>query len=107
MRTESHDGDVKVRHWWQYIGPWPLRPWVAGLVVGGLVLVASSSYVPANVVRNFLIVIPAALVPAIGAAVGVAVGAAVGAAVEEMALEGEGRTMGPRLPRTLRSAWLT
>ena len=71
MRTESHDGDVKVRHWWQYIGPWPLRPWVAGLVVGGLVLVASSSYVPANVVRNFLIVIPAALVPAIGAAVGV------------------------------------
>ena len=71
MKTESHDRNATARRWWRYIGPWPLRPWMAGLFVGGLVLVASSSYVPGDIVRNFLVVIPAALVPAIGAAAGV------------------------------------
>lgn len=71
MKTDSHEPDPQARRWWQYIGPWPFRPWVAGLVVGGLVLVASSSYVPGNIVRNLFIVIPSALVPAIGAAAGV------------------------------------
>lgn len=71
MTTESDDRDAKARRWWQYIGPWPLRPWVASLIVGGLVLVSSSPYVPGNLVRNLLVVVPSALVPAVAAAVGV------------------------------------
>lgn len=71
MKTDSHDRDAKARRWWQYIGPWPLRPLLVGLVVGGFVLLSSASYVPANIVRNILIVLPSALVPGIAAAVGV------------------------------------
>jgi len=71
MKTESDDRDAKVRRWWQYIGPWPFRPWLAGLIIGGLILASNAAYVPADVVRNFLIVLPAALIPGIAAAVGV------------------------------------
>lgn len=73
MRIELHAQDGKARRWWQYIGPWPLRPWVAAFIVGGLVLVSNSVYVPADIVRNLVIVIPSALVPAVAAAVGVGV----------------------------------
>ncbi len=70
--TESADGGATgSRRWWRYLGPWPLRPWLAGPVVGGVVLAASSSYVPGNIVRNFLVVIPSALVPGIATAIGV------------------------------------
>lgn len=70
--TESANGGASgSRRWWRYVGPWPLRPWLAGLVVGGVVFAASSSYVPANIVRNFLVVIPSALVPGIATTIGV------------------------------------
>lgn len=71
VTMEFDDRDGQARRWWQYIGPWPLRPWVAGLIVGGLIVVSSSPYVPGNLVRNLLVVVPSALVPALAAAVGV------------------------------------
>lgn len=70
--TEAADGgDSGSQRWWRYLGPWPLRPWMVGPIVGGLVFVASSSYIPGNIVRNFLEVIPSALVPGIGTTIGV------------------------------------
>jgi signal transduction histidine kinase len=45
MTTESDDRDAKARRWWQYIGPWPLRPWVVSLSVGaGVFIVATASW---------------------------------------------------------------
>lgn len=70
--TEPADvGETGSQRWWRYLGPWPLRPWMVGPIVGGLVFVASSSYIPGNIVRNFLEVIPSALVPGIGTTIGV------------------------------------
>jgi signal transduction histidine kinase len=70
--TEAADGGATgSRRWLRYVGPWPLRPWTVGPVVGGLVFVASSSHVPGNIVRNFLEVIPSAMVPGIGTTIGV------------------------------------
>jgi len=45
MKTESDDRDAKSRRWWQYIGPWPLRPWVASVSVGvGVLIVTTASW---------------------------------------------------------------
>jgi signal transduction histidine kinase len=71
MSSDSNAREQQVRRWWRYIGPWPLRPWLAGFVVGGLALASNSAYVPADIVRNLLVVVPAALVSGIATAVGV------------------------------------
>ncbi len=43
MKTDSHEPDAKARRWWQYVGPWPLRPWVASLSVGAGVFIVTTS----------------------------------------------------------------
>lgn len=43
MTADAPDWTPNGRRWWQYIGPWPLRPWVVALAVGAAVFVVNSA----------------------------------------------------------------
>lgn len=51
--------------WWQYIGPWPLRPWVAFLGTGAVSTIAASAVQRESLLANPIGAFPGIFVPAL------------------------------------------
>lgn len=58
--------------WWQYIGPWPLRPWVVFFGIGAVNLIATSSSVRQTAAQNLPVFILHVLLPSLAASCTVA-----------------------------------